>query len=281
MNYRHAFHAGNFADVLKHAIVAQMCAILARKPKPYAILDTHGGAGVYDLALDDRAARTGEWTDGIGRILDDPAPHVALRPWLEAVDAMNAGQPEMRFYPGSPVLCQSLMRADDRLIACDLHPEEAALLEQALMADPRTRVEARDGYGAIKALLPMTIRRGFVLIDPPFERPGEFDRMLRGLEDGLKRWATGSFALWRPIKHGDGSADFLRALEDRSGAPTLDAALYVKPSRAEGLVGTGMTIVNPPYGLFETLADLGPWLTPRLAQRGAGEWRLRWITPQS
>ncbi len=285
MNYRHAYHAGNAADVVKHALLCRALLAMARKDKPFLALDTHAGAGIFDLVMDERALRGGEWRGGVQKVLEDPEPHPLLAPWLEALDDLNADQPEPRFYPGSPWLMARLTRRDDRVLACELHPEEIPLLEAALKPFARARAHHMDGYGALTAFLPPPSRRGLILVDPPFERKDDYDRMVKGLRAGLKRFASGVWLLWRPIKatgeSGGADAGFLEALRD-CPAPVLDLRLDFAPKEAQGLTGTGMTVVNPPYGFAEEAAEILEWLTPRLAVEGfRGRWSGEWIRPEA
>ena len=281
MNYRHAYHAGNAADVVKHALLCRALLAMARKDKPFMALDTHAGAGIFDLVMDDRALRGGEWRGGIQKVLEDPAPHPLLAPYLEAIDALNADQPEMRFYPGSPWLMARMTRPGDKVMACELHPEEIPLLEEALAPYARARVYHMDGYGGLAAFLPPTSRRGLILVDPPFEKKDEYLRMYKGLKEGLKRFASGVWLIWRPIKAGGADVDFLHALED-CPAPTLDLRLDFAPSAASGLTGTGMTVVNPPYGFLEEAQAILDWLAPRLAVEGfKGRWSGERLRPEA
>ena len=191
MNYRHGFHAGNHADALKHAALALCLARLTAKPKPMVVIDAFAGAGRYDLLLDDEPGRTNEWKAGVGALWgEDVARTAALRPWLDAVAAENEGD-ELRFYPGSPRIAQSMLRREDKFLLVERHPEEAQRLRAALGRDSRVRVYEEDGWTALRSFLPPTPRRGLVIVDPPFEEPGEFDRMAQALGEGLRRWSTG------------------------------------------------------------------------------------------
>lgn len=273
MNYRHAYHAGNFADVFKHSILALVIGQLRRKDAPFAVLDTHAGAGLYDLD-GPLAAKTGEWQAGIGRVLAaDDAPPEAL-PYLEAVRAM----PRPGLYPGSPALALALMRPQDRLMAVELHPEECRALKSAIGADSRAAIHALDGYAALKALLPpRPLARGLVLIDPPFEEKDELHRMADGLALGLARWPQGIFALWYPIKSRRPVDAFLDGLAVPGRPPILVAELNLRrgddPFR---LNGNGLVLVNPPWKLDEVLPTLLAWLARTLAPEEGG-WRLDWL----
>jgi 23S rRNA (adenine2030-N6)-methyltransferase len=280
MNYRHAYHAGNFADVLKHAVLALVIDYLKRKEAPFRVIDTHAGAGSYELASE-QAQKTGEWREGIGRLLGaDAAPlprEVAerLRPYLDAVRRANPGG-GLHVYPGSPLLALGLMRPQDTLIANELHCEELASLEAAIGGDRRVKLMALDAWVALKALLPPKERRGVILIDPPFEEAGELDRMAAGLAQGLERFATGIYLAWYPIKDQKPIHGFHNALAGLGTRKLLRVELTIESlSDPERLNGCGLVVVNPPYTLESDLAVVLPDLSRRLAARaGVGGWRL-------
>lgn len=283
MNYRHAFHAGNFADVLKHAVIALCIEHLKQKPKPFRVIDTHAGVGAYDLTSE-AAKRSPEWRDGVGRLLDAaiPAgPAAALAPYLGAVRAMNEGG-GLTHYPGSPELAARLLREADRAHLCELHEADAKTLDARYALDARIKVERRDGYRALAALLPPRERRGLVLIDPPFEAKDEFAALARALMGAVERWPTGMFAVWRPLKDLWAAQRFdaglgLWLLEDRGVAPEnlLRADLWVRDLEAEGrLAGAGLIVINPPHTLEGRLLALLPWLAQTLAQGPGAGWRL-------
>lgn len=275
MNYRHAYHAGNFADVVKHALLALAIEQLKGKDKPFFVLDTHAGIGLYDLQ-GEQAGKTGEWEAGIGRVLArDDAP-ADLAPYLDVVRAMNPDG-ALRWYPGSPLLTRRLMRDGDRLVGCDLHPEDAALLAEAFGRDRRVHVEHGDGYAALKAQVPPPERRGLVLIDPPFERRDEFEQMAKALHQGLRRWAAGTWASWYPIKDPVEHGRFLAGLAETVTAKTWAVDFYIREPREPGrLNGCGMVFVNPPYRVLQAAETVLPWLAEVLAQgpgaRVAAEW---------
>lgn len=280
MNYRHVYHAGNFADVFKHAVLARLIAYLKRKEKPFRVLDTHAGVGLYDLASGE-AERTGEWRDGIGRLAGsrlDADVAALLEPYLAAVRAANEGEALTR-YPGSPMLVRALLRPQDRLSAIELHPADAAALEAAFAGDRQTRVTLLDGWLALKSQLPPKERRGLVLVDPPFEVPGEYERLVDGLGEAHRRFATGLFCLWYPIKAGAPVAAFHQALA-ASGIPRiLCAELNVRSEDATtGLAGSGLILVNPPFVLEDELAILLPALTDVLAQDASARHALFWLS---
>ncbi len=283
MNYRHAYHAGNFADVVKHAVFARALAYLRRKPTPFRVIDTHAGSGRY-LLTSPQAAATAEWRHGIGRLLGANAlplvPPLAafLEPYLAAVQAANSGP--LTVYPGSPAIALNLLRPHDRLIANELHPDARAELTRTIGRDRRAKVMGLDGFLALKALLPPKERRGVVLIDPPFEAPHEFERLAQGLAAGLQRFATGVFIAWYPIKEVKPITRFHAGLALATGARLLCVEILLQPpARGDRLVGCGLVIANPPYALEGELAAALPPLSRCLAVAGArAEHRLAWLS---
>jgi 23S rRNA (adenine2030-N6)-methyltransferase len=274
MNYRHAYHAGNFADVLKHAALALVIEHLKRKPAPFRIIDTHAGGGRYALHSEE-AAKTGEWQGGIGRLLGAgaaplPGPVATIMaPYLDAVRAENGGA-ELRVYPGSPLIARRLMRADDTLVANELHPEEHARLRATIGRDRRLKVLSLDGWLALKAQLPPKERRGIILIDPPFEEEHELARMAEGLAEGLRRFATGVYLAWYPIKDPRPVARFHRALAAIAPRLLRVELMLRAPVDVDRLNGCGVVTVNPPHTLHGDLSRILPDLTDRLSQeRGA------------
>jgi 23S rRNA (adenine2030-N6)-methyltransferase len=279
MNYRHAFHAGNHADVLKHVVLLELLRLLTVKDKPLAYLETHAGAGGYLLA--DEAEKTGEWREGIGRLIDTDSAPPAIARYLAAVRAWNAGETELRRYPGSPGLAADALRAQDRLRLCETQPDVAAELEQRLAGhDTRVQVSRDDGYRqALKAWLPPPERRALTLIDPPYEaQQNEFDVLLPALAEALKRFATGVYAVWYPIKQVRGLAPFLRALAALPAKSVLTIELWVRATDSPlRLNGSGVAVLNPPWTFDRDATDWLPWLSARLADsRGAG-WRCHWL----
>ncbi|MBO0766083.1 MAG: 23S rRNA (adenine(2030)-N(6))-methyltransferase RlmJ [Hyphomicrobiaceae bacterium] len=273
MNYRHAYHAGNFGDVLKHTVFALIIEYLKRKPAPFRIIDTHAGRGRYALNSEE-AAKSGEWQGGIGRLLGMdaaplPAPVAALlAPYLDAVRAEN-GARGLTVYPGSPLIARRLMRADDALVANELHPEEHARLKATAGRDRRVKVVALDGWLALKAQLPPKERRGLILIDPPFEADGELERMAEGLGEGLRRFATGVYVAWYPIKDPKPVARLHRALAaiDAATHPLRIELMLRRPVDLGRLNGCGLVVLNPPHTLRDDLLRILPELTRRLRDR--------------
>jgi 23S rRNA (adenine2030-N6)-methyltransferase len=278
MNYRHAFHAGNHADVLKHVCLALVVEHLKHKAAPFAVMDTHGGRGVY--ALDGQEAqRSPEWREGVGRIWDWPEAPAALAPYIAALRGVNEDG-GLRAYPGSPVIALAGMRDQDRLIACELHPEEAGALRRRLGDDPRAQVHQRNGFEAMGALLPFTERRGLVLIDPPYEdRDHETIQCVRALRAALDRFGHGIYLWWRPVKDvretDMADAELLHGLALGRSLNALRADLAVDRVTPEGrLVASSMLIINPPYTLAPALSEALPALAARLALSDAAGWRL-------
>ena len=279
MNYRHAFHAGNFADVVKHTILTRILAYLMRKDAAFRVIDTHAGVGIYDL-FGDKAERTGEWRDGIGRVmaaeLPDPVAEL-LAPYLDAVRAQNPDG-DLRYYPGSPFITRHMLRDQDRLMALDLHPEDAEALRQNFAGDIQTRVTHLDGWAAMGTHLPPKEKRGLVLVDPPFEEKGEFNRMAQSLEKAHKRWPGGIYAFWYPIKEPAEVEAYVKALKKTGIPKTLQLELTIRPpSTPPRLHGTGMVVVNPPFVLEEEMRTLLPVLANLLSDEGRGQWRINWV----
>lgn len=274
MNYRHAFHAGNFADVVKHAALTLALAHLARKEAPFFCLDAHAGIGAYDLRSI-AADKTGEYRAGIARVLEAVAPPPELAPYLAAVRAGNDGP--LRWYPGSPTLMRGLLRPRDRLALVELHPEDAADLAARFAGDRRVSIHHGDAYATMKALLPPPERRGLVLVDPPFEAKDEFDRLRRGLRQALKRWPTGCYMVWYPIKARPPVARFHQDVAAEGPPKTLVAELLIRPDDDPfRLNGCGLLVINPPWQLDEAMAAILPWLAEVLAPETGGH-RLEWL----
>ncbi|MET3600074.1 23S rRNA (adenine(2030)-N(6))-methyltransferase RlmJ [Martelella mangrovi] len=279
MNYRHIYHAGNFADVLKHAVFARLITYFQRKEAAFRILDTHAGTGQYDLSSEE-AQKTGEWRTGIGRLLASDMPDdvaALLAPYLDAVRSLNETS-DIVTYPGSPKLARMLMRRQDRLSLMELHEADFATLQARFAGDHHVRATKLDGWLALAAHLPPKERRGIVLVDPPFEKDGEFERLADGLSKAYRRFATGTYCLWYPIKKGAPTAAFHAALKDLGIPKILCAELSVKSDRDnDGLTGSGLIIVNPPYTLKTELDTLLPFLRTCLAEDRFASQRSFWI----
>ncbi len=279
MNYRHIYHAGNFADVLKHAVLARLIRYAQNKDAAFRLLDTHAGIGLYDLGSEE-AQKTGEWQEGIGRLIDADLPEPAaelLAPYLDAVRELN---PEggVRRYPGSPKLARMLFRPQDRLSAMELHPDDCGVLQRLFEGDYQVRVTHLDGWLALGAHLPPKEKHGIVLVDPPFEAGKDYERMVEGLARAYRRFSGGTYCLWYPMKKGAPIADFHEALKDLEIPKMLCAELTVKSDReTAGLNGSGLVIVNPPYVLKDELHALLPVLKEKLAQDRYASQRAFWL----
>lgn len=276
MNYRHAYHAGNFADVVKHVVLTRIVEYLKHKDKAFRVVDTHAGRGLYDLTSVE-AQKTGEWREGIGRVLAQtfrPEAAVLLAPYLDAVRAANPGGGVTR-YPGSPWIVRHLLRRQDRLTAIEMHPHDAAALSRLFGGDVQTRVIELDGWLSLGAHLPPKERRGLVLVDPPFEAAGEFDRLIEGLEKAHRRWPGGIYALWYPIKDRRAVNSFRTALAGTGIPKIVDIRFEIRPASSEpSLDGSGMVVVNPPFSLKAELDVLLPALSRVLSEPAGGACRM-------
>jgi 23S rRNA (adenine2030-N6)-methyltransferase len=278
MNYRHAYHAGNFADVFKHAVLCRVLLHLRAKPAAFRVLDTHAGAGVYDLGGAE-ASRSGEWRQGIARLRSASIGGEAgtlLAPYLDVVAAHNTDG-RLASYPGSPALVRAWLRPQDRLVACELEPGAAAALAHNLRGR-NIRVVAIDGWTALTAYLPPKERRGLVLIDPSFEQADEFARLAERVAAAHRKWASGIYLVWYPIKDRRACESFARRLARSGMAKILRAELMVE-KRADRLAGAGLILVNPPWTLERQLSVLLPALAAILAPNGDGS-RLDWLAAE-
>jgi len=285
MNYRHAYHAGNFADVIKHAVVTRIVEYLKRKEPAFRVIDTHAGKGRYDLAGTE-ASRTDEWRAGIGRLMAANLPASAgdlLKPYLDVVRGENpvgdAGVGErLAVYPGSPLIVRRLLRRQDRLSAIELHPEDADALAALFAGDHQVRVIRLDGWLALGAHLPPKENRGLVLVDPPFEKEGEFDRMVDGLTKAHRRFPGGVYALWYPVKNRREVEGFIKAIRETGIRRVMRIEMTVgKSSAGQRLDGCGMVVVNPPYTFGEDMQILLPALTGILEEGSGGRSAMDWI----
>lgn len=274
MNYRHAFHAGNFADVMKHAVLALVLTYLNRKDAPYRVIDTHAGVGLYDLA-GDAAGRTGEWRQGIGALRQaalDPALAAVLQPYLDVVAEVRSDLGDT-LYPGSPEIARRLTRLQDRVVAIEKHPADAEALARVLAGDRRAKAITLDGWTALRAYVPPKEKRGLVLIDPPFEEPQEFRRLGEATVAAWQKWQTGVFMLWYPIKH---DSDGLEAALASAGiGKRLRLELTQRGDDGDGrLRGSGLMLVNPPWTLQSEATTLLPGLLALFGGRTrGGSWR--------
>ncbi len=274
LSYRHAFHAGNHADILKHLVLTLCLQHMNGKEKPYLVLDTHAGAGMYTIDSE-QAKKTGEYIDGIGRLwnrVDLPAP---MKPYMEALQAANAGL-KLRRYPGSPWLANHFMRNGDSLRLCELHSTDFALLRREFNeGGRRIKVEQQDGFEMMKAVLPPPSRRGLVLIDPSYEIKSDYPRVLAALKDGTKRFATGTFLVWLPFLPSIDARALPEKLRKLPG-DWLQVSLHVRgpATKGHGMSGSAMFVLNPPWTLNQALRDTLPWLTEVLAMDTNANWEV-------
>lgn len=285
MNYRHVYHAGNHADVLKHIVMLRAFLHLQKKDKPFLFLDAHAGTGLYAL-WGDEALKTLEWQDGVGRFYDPAGKAVPLEadaetliaPWRQVIATVNAAGQPLSHYPGSPGFALAVLRPSDRVILNELHPDDHGKLADFAQRDRRVMLVEGDAAIAVKAHLPPAERRGFILIDPPYEREDEARRAVQMLRDGQRRFATGAFALWYPVT-GDGLSETIaREAQELAIPKMLRIELLVRKAVPEGgLAGSGLLLVNPPWPLADELAVLGPALRERLKQSDGFVWSLDWL----
>ncbi len=282
MNYRHAFHAGNFADVIKHIVLARILVYLHDKPAAFRVIDTHAGAGLYNLAGDE-ASRSGEWRTGIARVMQarlSEAAAALVAPYLDIVRAFNP-QRDLQTYPGSPLIARALLRPQDSLAACELEPTARKALVGALRRDPQARVVDLDGWVALPAFVPPNERRGLVLIDPPFERRDEFERLATGFAAAFAKWPSGIYMLWYPVKERRAAETLAQKVAHVAGGvergrdKVLRIEFSVAPQTPQGdLVSAGLLIVNPPWTLAAEMRTILAELEKPLGQGGAGRFRI-------
>lgn len=282
MNYRHAFHAGNFADVMKHALLVRLLLHLRRKDTPFRVIDTHAGIGLYDLS-GEQAERTGEWRAGIGRLQETfPAlVETLLEPYREVIAAVRSRHGES-VYPGSPAIVRELLRPGDRAVLNELHAKDGALLAERYNAVTNIKVLRLDAWTALHSLIPPRERRGLVLIDPPYEELGELERMGTELMRAVEKWPTGVYAAWYPVKDPREVDRLADRLHQESPRPLLRLDLMVhRTDDVRRLNGAGLVIVNPPWTLKDEADILLPALAERLAHRGYGAWRCEALGPRA
>jgi 23S rRNA (adenine2030-N6)-methyltransferase len=282
MNYRHAFHAGGFADVIKHIVLVRILLYLQEKPAAFRVIDSHAGAGRYDLTSDE-ARRSGEWLTGIARIMqarfsEQAAP--LIKPYLDIVRAFNPAPATLSAYPGSPLIARALLRPQDRLTACEVEPSARKHLIEQLRRDTQARVVDLDGWTALPAFVPPNERRGLVLIDPPFEAKDEFERLAAGFAAAFAKWPTGSYVLWYPAKSRRATDELARSIAATAASvkppgKALRLEFSVAPQAAgSALTSAGLLIVNAPWTLQGELKAILPELEKPLGQGGAGRFRL-------
>ncbi len=278
-SYRHAYHAGNFADVVKHVTLTLLLQSLQRKETAFCFLDTHAGIGRYDLHWD-QAQQTGEYRDGISLIWEASDPPAVVQAYLQAVHALNRGD-RLRYYPGSPRIARHLLRPQDRMVLGELNPYDHAMLDKEFAGDRQVRVHQQDAYQSIKAFLPPKERRGLVLIDPAFELKDEYRRLASGLKEGHRRWPTGIYAVWYPVM----SHTLTKRFKDNIAASGIRKILCAEltvcaETDLNRMHGSGMLIINPPWQLDEQLNELLPWLWRQLSPTREGGVHIDWLVPE-
>lgn len=277
LSYRHSFHAGNYADVLKHSVQSLILSALKEKEKPFIYLDTHAGAGRYQLDHA-HAQQTGEYQQGIARLWQRDDWPDSLLPYRQVIRHYNHAREALRFYPGSPLIARQLLRPQDKLYLTELHPADFALLREEFHNDPRTQLARADGFQQLKAKLPPPVRRGLILIDPPYELKSDYQSVVKGIQEGYKRFATGIYALWYPVVLRQPIKTMLQQLQTSGIRRILQIELGVRPDNTQrGMTASGMIVINPPWKLEQQMTDLLPWLLPILAPEGNGHTTLRWL----
>ena len=282
MNYRHAFHAGNFADVLKHIVLARCLVHLREKPTPFRVIDTHAGLGFYDLKSKE-AGRTGEWEGGIGRLLAVNPPsdvEKLLVPYREAIERVRAFHGES-IYPGSPEIARGLLRGEDRLILVEKYPEDARQAKENFAFDGRAKLLERDGYEALNALVPPKEKRGLIIIDPPYEERDEFDHVVEVIRQVYRKFSTGVYMIWYPLKAGLPIDAFYRAMVDLEIPKILRIEQRVRGERSgEGLAGSGLLVINPPWRLKDEMTLCLGFLDKVIATGEGNSVRCDWLAPE-
>lgn len=275
MNYRHAFHAGNFADVMKHSLLARIILHLNAKDAPYRYIDTHAGIGVYDLGADE-ALRTGEWREGIGILEAMPQDHSLFAPYLDCVRALRENGAAL--YPGSPEIVRQMSRPQDKLLLAELHPEDHWRLRANLGDDPRIRTLEMDGWTALKANVPPGERRGLVLIDPPFEQPDEWGTIIAAVAGAYRKWRTGIYAVWYPIKDTKKTDAFAARMQSLALPKTLRLELMIDDGIDQmKLNGCGLIVINPPWTLVDQAGTMLATLADALGRNGRGSHHVDWL----
>ncbi|WFE91445.1 23S rRNA (adenine(2030)-N(6))-methyltransferase RlmJ [Roseibium porphyridii] len=279
MNYRHAYHAGNIGDVLKHIVLTRLIVYFQRKDKPFRVLDTHAGIGQYDLNSKE-TQKTGEWKQGIGKVLAADAPasvETLIAPWLDVVRDLNPSG-DLTIYPGSPGLTRQLLRKTDRLSLTELHPADFKTLSAHFEGDFQVKTIHLDGWMAMGSFLPPKEKRGFVLVDPAYEATDEFDRMTQAVSKAYRKWASGTYALWYPMKDAKAINRMHEAFEASGISDVLAIELNVGKSGPDTrMLGSGMTLINPPFTLADEMRVLLPWLCDILRQGPGTSWQVKQV----
>lgn len=279
LSYRHSFHAGNYADVLKHIVQLLILEALQQKEKGFLYLDTHAGAGLYSLQSFE-AEKTAEFTEGIGYLWErDDLPEI-VRHYLQQVKQVNP-KDKLNFYPGSPLLAANLLRPQDRAILTELHPSDYPLLRKNMQKFSNIQVKRENGFQQLKSTLPPKERRGFVLIDPPYELKEDYQLVVDAIVEGYKRFATGTYAIWYPVVLRQQIKKMIHAFEATQIRKILQIELGIRPdSTQRGMTASGMIVINPPWKLESQMREILPYLSEVLAPAGTGHWSVNWVTPE-
>lgn len=273
LSYRHSYHAGNFADLLKHLSQFYILSYLNRKDKPWCYLDTHSGAGLYSLHSE-QATKTSEFQQGIQRLFEQELQHPLLQQYKALVASFNKAS-RLDFYPGSPVIAAQLARPTDRLQLHELHPSDYPILARHFAEDRRVKVSESDGFAGLKASLPPRERRGLILIDPSYEIKEDYNKVLQAVTDGLQRFATGTYAIWYPVLQRQQTESWIKRFRD-AGIPDLLRIEHcpIPDNSGFGMTGSGMLVINPPYSMADDFRTLLPELNRLLRQGSEGHFRL-------
>ncbi|KMK52001.1 ribosomal RNA large subunit methyltransferase J [[Actinobacillus] muris] len=278
LSYRHSFHAGNHADVLKHTVLTLILQALKQKEKGFFYLDTHAGVGRYSL-LSAEAEKTGEYIEGIARLWDRNDLPAEIQPYLDEVKKINKGQ--LRFYTGSPLLAVQQLRPQDRALLTELHPNDFPLLRNEFAKTPNVVTKRENGFQQLKSALPPKEKRGLVLIDPPYELKDDYELVVKAIVEGYKRFATGVYAIWYPVVLRQHTKRIVRGLQETGIRKILQIELAVRPdSDQRGMTASGMIVINPPWQLETQMKNCLPYLTQVLVPEGTGSWQVSWITPE-
>ena len=280
LSYRHSFHAGNHADVLKHIVLMLILENLKLKEKGFFYLDTHSGVGRYRLSSNE-SEKTGEYKEGIGRLWDQTDLPEDVARYVKMIKKLNYGGKELRYYAGSPLIAAELLRPQDRALLTELHPSDYPILRNNFSDDKNVRVKCDNGFQQVKATLPPKERRGLVLIDPPYELKEDYDLVVKAIEEGYKRFATGIYAIWYPVVLRQHTKRIVRGLQESGIRKILQIELAVRPdSDQRGMTASGMIVINPPWQLEAQMKKILPYLTKTLVPEGTGSWTVEWITPE-
>ncbi|WP_305406042.1 23S rRNA (adenine(2030)-N(6))-methyltransferase RlmJ [Photobacterium leiognathi] len=278
LSYRHSFHAGNHADVVKHIVQSLILDALKQKDKPFVYHDTHSGVGRYDLQ-DERSEKTGEFKQGIARIWSRDDMPAEITSYIEVIKALNEDE-ELRYYPGSPKVARAQIRDQDRMVLTELHPSDFPLLLQEFRGDRQVKIYKEDAFARLKASLPPKERRGVVLIDPPYELKHEYQDVVKAIKQSHQRWATGTYAIWYPVVYRETIDKMIQGLKDLEIRKILQIELGVEPDSEErGMTASGMIVINPPWKLESQMREILPWLQQAIAPNH-GHHTVEWIVPE-